>query len=33
MSGMAALFIAWLAYRLHKPDRAAEHPGTSLLQT
>jgi hypothetical protein len=24
VSGMAALFVPWLAYRLHKPDRVAE---------
>jgi hypothetical protein len=23
VSGVAALIVAWLAYRLHKPDRAA----------
>jgi hypothetical protein len=24
VSGMAALFVPWLAYRLHKPDRVAK---------
>jgi hypothetical protein len=29
-SGMAALILAWLAYRLHKPDRVA-NPDDRLL--